>query len=170
MKRLNHRGFTLVELSIAIGIMLTVFLILFTIYLTAHKLWRGGFTQIAFQSRGRIVLARMARDFRSSTGATIFDSGDRIRFVTDPNRTPATTADDVACEYYISGSEIMYDPDISVPGDEVSVLRSVSREATIPFFQISGDLAVITFRLYNVDAIYGTHWSGMATSIKMRNV
>jgi len=166
----GKKGLSLVEITVAMGIMLMVFAVVFTAYLTAHKLWRGGFTQIAFQSRGRVVLARIADDLRSATGATIFDNGGRVRFVTDPNRTPQTLADDVSSEYYILGDDIIYDPDISVAGDEISVLQQVSIESAIPVFQISGDLVVITFRLFNTDAIYGTHWSGMSTSIKMRNV
>ncbi|MDP8230382.1 MAG: hypothetical protein P9L93_04675 [Candidatus Gorgyraea atricola] len=170
MRRLGKKGLSLVEITVAMGIMMAVFALIFTIYMTAHKLWRGGFTQIAFQSRGRIMLSRIADNLRSATGATIFDSGDRVRFVTDPNRTPETLADDVSSEYYVSGNDIIYDPDISIAGDETSVLQYVSMESAIPFFQISGDLVVITFRLFNTDAIYGTHWSGMSTSIKMRNV
>lgn len=167
---MNRRGFSLVELIVAAGIMSMVLAVIFTTYTITQRLWRGGFTQIAFQARGRIVLARISENLRSSTGATILNNGDRIRFVTDPNRTPGTTSDDVTGEYYISGTDIMYDPDISVTGGETSMLRNVSKESVIPYFQISGGLVVITFRLYNSDAIYGTHWSGMTTSIKMRNV
>jgi len=167
---MNRKGFSLVELIIAMGIMITVFTVISSTYITTQKLWKGGFTQIAFQARGRIVLARISENLRSSTGATILNTGDTIRFVTDPNRTPETISDDITGEYYISDTDLMYDPDISIAGDETSLLRNVSRESAIPFFQISGDLTVITFRLYNSDAIYGTHWAGMTTSVKMRNV
>jgi len=167
---MNRKGFSLVELIVAAGIMFMVLTVIFTTYTITQRLWRGGFTQIAFQARGRIALTKISENLRSSTGATILNNGDRIRFVTDPNRTPETTSDDVTGEYYISGTDIIYDPDISVTGDETSLLRNVSKESAIPYFQTSGDLAVITFRLYNSDAIYGTHWSGMTTSIKMRNV
>lgn len=170
MKNRKNRGFTIIELIIGMGIMVMVFSIVFTMYLTAHRLWRGGFTQIAFQARGRITLARISSNLRSSTNATILNNGDRIRFVTDPNRTPGTASDDITSEYYISATDIMHDPDISVSGDEITLLSSVYKELTTPFFQISGDLVVITFRLYNSDAVYGTHWAGMSTSIKMRNV
>ena len=167
---MKNKGFTLIELMIAIGILLIVFSVAFTTYLTAHRLWRGGFTQIAFQSRARITLARISRNLRSSTGATILNNGDRVRFVTDPNRTPETSVDDVTSEYYLSSTDIIYDPDISVSGDEMTLLNNAYQESTIPIFQISGDLVVVTFRLFNTDAVYGTHWSNMTTSIKMRNV
>ncbi len=166
---MNRKGFTLTELIVAIGILTMILSAIFTTYTTAHKLWRGGLTQITFQARGRITLARISENIRSSTGAAILNNGNRIRFVIDPNRTPGTTSDDVTCEYYISGIDIMYDPDISVAGNETSILCNVSKESSIPYFQNSGDLVVITFKLYNSDAIYGVHWSGMTTSIKMRN-
>lgn len=167
--RMKNRGFTVIELMIALGISLVVFSIVFSTYLTTHRLWRGGFTQIAFQARGRVVLAKIARDLRSATGATILNNGDRVRFVTDPNRTPGTSSDDVTSEYYISGTDIIYDPDISVSGDQKTLLGNLYKELSIPFFQTSGGLVVITFKLYNSDALYGTHWSSMSTSVKMRN-
>lgn len=167
---MKNKGFSLIELTVGMGIMIVVFSVISTTYLITQRLWKGGFTQIAFQSRGRITLAKISRNLRSSTGATIFSSGDRIRFIIDPNRTPETSADDVTSEYYISGTDFIYDPDISVSGDELTLLNSVYKESITPFFQISGDLVVITFKLYNSDAVYGTHWSAMTTSIKMRNV
>ena len=167
---MKSKGFSLIELIIGMGILMIVFSVVFTTYLTAHRLWRGGFTQITFQSRGRIILAKIARDLRSSTGATVLNNGDRVRFMTDPDRTPETVADDVTSEYYVSNTDIIYDPDIQVPGDEVTLLGNAYQESTIPIFQISGDLVVVTFRLFSSDAVYGTHWSSMTTSVKMRNV
>ncbi|MBU1062234.1 MAG: prepilin-type N-terminal cleavage/methylation domain-containing protein [Candidatus Omnitrophica bacterium] len=167
---MRNKGFTLVELIIALGIIIIVFGLVFTTYLTTNRLWRGGFTQTTFQSRGRIALSDISRNIRSSTGATILDNGDRVRFVTDPNRTVGTTSDDVTGLYYLSGTDIIFDPDISVSDDEVSLLRKVYKEPSIPLFQKTGDVVVITFKLYNSDAIYGTHWSSMSTSIKIRNI
>ncbi len=154
---------------ISAALLLVVFSLVFTVYLTVQKLWRGGFTQITFQSRGRIVLSGISRNLRSSTGATILNNGDRIRFITDPARTPQTAGDDITGEYYVSGTDIVYDPDITVSGDESVLLRNVYNESAIPFFQISGNLVVVTFRLYSSDAVYGTYWSSMTTSVKMRN-
>jgi prepilin-type N-terminal cleavage/methylation domain-containing protein len=166
----GKKGFSLVELIIVTGILTIIFSIIFAVFLTTEKLWKGGFTQIAFQSRGRIVLERIGFAVRSSTMATVLDAGDKIRLESDPNRTPETSSDDVTSEYYISGVSLVYDPDISVSGDEIVLARKVYKESDIPFFQISGNLAVITFKLYNTDAVYGTHWSSMTTSVKIRNV
>lgn len=166
---MKNRGLTLVELMVGIGILVIVFSVVFTTYLIAERLWRGGFTQIAFQSRGRVALEKIARNIRSSTGSTILDSGDKISFDTDPNRTSDTTADDVTSEYYLSGTDIIYDPDTSVVGDEVTLLSDVYKESTAPLFLKSSNLIVVTFKLYNIDAVYGTHWVSMGTSIKMRN-
>ncbi|MBC8474099.1 MAG: type II secretion system protein, partial [Candidatus Omnitrophica bacterium] len=85
---MKDKGFTLVETLVALAILMVVFTALAISSVTAQRLWRGGFTQIAFQSRGRVVLEQMTIYIRSSTGATVLNNGDRIRFVTDPNRTP----------------------------------------------------------------------------------
>ena len=170
VSRIPYNGFTLVELIIGLGIIIIVFGLVFTTYFATQRLWKGGFTQTTFQSRGRIVLSDISRNIRVSTGATILDSGDRIRFVTDPNRTVGTTADDITGSYYLSGTEIVYDPDVSTADDEVSLLRNVYKEPSIPLFQKTGHVIVVTFKLYNSDAVYGTHWSSMSTSIRMRNI
>ena len=167
---MKNKGFTLIELMVAFGIMLIVSGIVVSTYLISQRLWKGGFTQVTFQSTGRIALDKIVKNLRSATGATILNSGDKIRFVTDPNRTYNNITDDVTCEYYISGTDIMYDPNTAVPGNEVTFLRNVSKEGVIPFFQITGDLVVITFKVYRSDALYGVHWASMTTSVKMRNI
>ncbi|MDP2912222.1 MAG: prepilin-type N-terminal cleavage/methylation domain-containing protein [Candidatus Omnitrophota bacterium] len=167
---MNKKGFTLTELMVASGIMLIILGVVASSQLISQRLWKAGFTQITFQSTGRIALDKIAKNLRSATGAVIFDNGDRIRFTTDPNRTYNNASDDVTCEYYISGTNIMYDPNTSVSGNEVTLLRNVSKESNIPFFQVSGNLAVIAFKVYGNDALYGAHWSSMTTSVSMRNM
>jgi len=166
---MKNKGFTLVELITAMGIMLFVLSVVLSTYMITQKLWRAGFSQITFQSTGRIALDKISKAIRSATGAVILNNGDRVRFVIDPNRTPGDAADDLTCEYYISGTNIMYDPNTAVSGNEVAILRNVIKESTIPFFQISGSLVVITFKVYAADAFYGTHWASMTTSVSMRN-
>jgi len=167
---MRNKGVTLVELLIAMGITIITFSLISAAYLVANRLWRGGLTQVTFQSRGRISLRKIATNLRSSTGVTILQNGDRIRFVLDPNRTPEITTDDITSEYYIVNTDIMHDPDLSIGGDEVTLLSDVYKEAGIPIFQNSGNLIVITFKLYNSDAVYGTYWSSISTSVKMRNI
>jgi prepilin-type N-terminal cleavage/methylation domain-containing protein len=166
---MKEKGFTLTELMVAAGIMLIILGVVASAQLISQRLWKAGFTQITFQSTGRIALDKITKNLRSATGATIFDNGDRIRFITDPNRTYSNASDDVTCEYYISGTDIMYDPNTAVSGNEATLLRNVSKESNIPFFQVSGNLAVIAFKVYRNDTLYGTHWSSMTTSISMRN-
>ena len=166
----ENRGLSLVELVISMGIMLVIFSIVFTSYVTGERLNKGGFRQIALQSRGRIQLEKISRSLRSAIQSTILEGGDRIRFIIDPNRTPVTTVDDITCEYYLSGAQLMYDPDVSTAGDEVVLLEDVFQEPGEPIFGISDGLIEVTFRLNNDDAIYGTSWSSIGTSITMRNV
>ncbi|MCX5693091.1 MAG: prepilin-type N-terminal cleavage/methylation domain-containing protein [Candidatus Omnitrophica bacterium] len=167
---MKEKGFILIELMVAASIMLVVFGIVASTYLITQKLWEGGFTQIAFQSTGRVALDKITRNLRPAIAATALDNGDKIRFVTDPNRTYSNASDDITCEYYISGTNIMYDQNTVISGNEAVLLRNVSKESTIPFFQVSGNFAVITFKVYKNDAVYGTHWSSMTTSIDMRNI
>jgi len=167
---MKNKGFTLVELMVTMSIMLVIFGVVTSTYLITQRLWKGGFTQIALQSTARVALDKIARNLRSATAAAVLDSGDKIRFVTDPNRTYDNAADDITCEYYVSGTNIMYDPNTAISGNESVLLRNVSKESATPFFQTSNNLAVITFKVYKDEALYGAHWSSMTTSVNMRNI
>jgi len=166
---MKEKGFTLVELMVAVSIMLVVFGATASTYLVTQKLWKGGFTQITFQSTGRAALEKITHNLRSATGAIILDNGNKIRFTTDPNRTYNNALDDITCEYYISNTNIIYDPNTGVSGDEKVLLGNAYKESNIPFFQIAGNFTVITFKVYKSDALYGTHWLSMTTSVNMRN-
>lgn len=167
---MKEKGATLIELMVAASIMLVIFGVVASTYLITQRLWRGGFTQIALQSTGRVALDKITKNLRPAITAAILDNGDKIRFVTDPNRTYSNASDDITCEYYISWTNIMYDPNTVISGNEAVLLRNVSKESAVPFFQVSGNLAVITFKVYKNDAVYGTYWSSLTTSINMRNI
>lgn len=167
---MKNKGFTLVELMVTAGIALSVFGIVTSTYLISQRMWRKGFTQITFQSAGRIALEKISQNLRSAINVSILDNGDRIRFVTDPNRTYSDASDDITKEYYVSGTDIIYNPDNSVSGEEVVLLRNVSKEPGIPFFQASDNFSVVTFKVYKSDAFYGNSWSSFTTSVHIRNI
>lgn len=166
---MKNKGFTIIELLVALGVAIIVFGILTVAYLTTQRIWKRSFSQITVQSQARTALNKMARAIRPAIDASIMDNGSRIRLVTDPNRTIAVTTDDITCDYYISGTAIMYDPDISISGNEVLLLRNVYREGTVPYFQLSGSLAVITFKVSVSDALYGSALAHITGSTKIRN-
>lgn len=167
---MRYKGFTLVELMTSLAIAMIVAGILVTTYLTTQRIWKGGFSQITIQSQGRIALDKITKNIRAAIDANILDGGNRLQFVIDPNRTISISTDDISCEYYISGTNIMYDPDTSVSGNEVVMLRNVYQEGSIPFFQLSGNLAVITFRVSLSDVLYGAALTHFTTSINIRNM
>jgi type II secretory pathway pseudopilin PulG len=166
---MKDKGFTIIELLVSLGIAILVFGILATAYLATQRIWKKGFSQITIQSQARTALSKITRAIMPAIDATILDNGNRIRFVTDPNRTISVTADDITCDYYIAGTTIMYDPNTSVSGNEVLLLRNVYKEGTIPYFQLSGNLAVITFKVSVSDALYGSALVHITGSTKIRN-
>ena len=62
-------GFTLPELMVSASIMLIILGAVASTYLISQRLWRSGFTQITFQSTGRIALDKIAKNLLSATGA-----------------------------------------------------------------------------------------------------
>jgi prepilin-type N-terminal cleavage/methylation domain-containing protein len=167
---MREKGFTLVELMVSMSIMLIISGVVASTYMITQKLWKGGFTQISFQSTGRFALDKIASNLRPAIAASHLDNGDRIRFTLDPNRTYNDASDDITCEYYVSGTDIIYDPDINISGNELTILRNVYKESNLQFFLVSGNFAVITFKVYKNEALYGAHWSSMTTSVDMRSI
>jgi hypothetical protein len=151
---------------VAAGIMLIVFGVAASSYIIFQRLWKGGFTQITSQSAGRVALEKISRDMRSAKEKPAqINGGDGIEF---------TTFNGIRHRYYVTGTDLVYDPDTAVANNETVLLRNVARESTTPFFQVSGSpakgkLATITFKVYRNDAAYGQSWSTMKTAVTIRN-
>ncbi len=167
---MRNKGFTLVEILVAVAIFLMAWASVTWAYVLSQRLVRGGSISIAMQSNARIAMDKIANNLRTALSATIYDNGNRIRFITDPNRTPETSADDITSEYRLSGTDLIYDPNVSVANDESTVARKVYKETNFTIFQVSGNLVTITFRIYEDTPVYGYHGTNITTSVKLRNV
>lgn len=165
----NREGFSLVELMIAISLALVVFSIVWGTYITMQKLFPGGITQVALQSYGRSSLGRIANTIRTATDASVNSGGDTLTITLDPNQTYTNLGDDITAQYSVSGTDIIYDPDTSVSGDDRVILENVQAETGIPFFQESQDLIVVTFKVTKTSPLLGTQNCSLSTTIKVRS-
>lgn len=167
---MGHRGFTLVEILVAVAIFLMAWTSITWAYVLTQRLVRGGSMSVAIQSNARIAMDKITKNLRTALSASIYDNGNRIRFVVDPNRTPEISSDDITQEYRLSGTDLIYDPDISVSNDETLIGRKVYKEMGFLVFQLDGNLITVTFRIYENTPIFGYHGTNITTSIKLRNI
>jgi len=170
MKKMkNQKGFTLVELMVAIPLVLMVFVTVFGTYITMQKLFPGGMAQVALQSYGRSCLGRISNTIRTATDASVNSGGDTLTITLDPSRTYNDPSDDISAQYIVSGTDIIYDPDTSVSNDDMVILENVQAETGVPYFQESQDLIVVTFKATKTDVLLGTQNCSLSTTIKVRS-
>lgn len=167
---MRNKGFTLVEVLVAVAIFLMAWASVTWAYVLSQRLVRGGSLSIAMQSNARIAMDKITKNLHTALSASVFDNGNRIRFVIDPNRTPENSLDDITCEYRLSGTDLIYDPNVSVANDESTIARKVYKESNFTVFGVTGNLVTITFRIYEDTPVYGYHGTNITTSVKLRNV
>ena len=167
--KINKKGFTLSEILVSMPILIILFSLVAGTYITMQKFFPGGITQVALQSYGRSALGKIANNVRASTSASVNAGGDILTITLDPNGTYTNTADDVTAQYYILGTNIIYLPDTSDASSKITLLQNVQQEASIPFFQESTNLIVITFNVTSTNILLGTQNCALSTSITRRN-
>ncbi len=167
-RRSKSKGFTLVEMVVALPLMLIIFTLIWGSYITLQKLFPGGMTQVALQSYGRSALGRVSSNVRYATSTSVNVGGDTLTITLDPNLTYNDLTDDVTATYTVSGTDIIYDPDTSVDDNDVVLLENVAAVTGIPHFQKNQDLIVITFKVTRTNIIFGTQNCSLSTTIKVR--
>ncbi len=167
----RRKGFTLIELLIATAIMLLIIGGTMTIYLMSITAWQEGSMQIVLQRKGSIAMEKMVRGVDGRNGIREAKAGS----VTCVNTTSEksiqyTTIDGKKRKFYLSGSEIIYDPDTLTPGDHFSIAKYVETPSVDdePLFAVSGNIVTINLVMeeevmdkpINVD---------LSTQVKLRN-
>lgn len=141
----GQKGFTLVEVFMAVAIMALVITGAVSIYMMSHTAWREGSTQIALQRDASLAMEKMVRGtsgrYGIREGSEISSpptgvTSDRIEVIVDMNDppTPWDSLDDTTISFYKSDDQLIYDPDTSNVGDEISMAKKV---ATLNFEHLS---------------------------------
>lgn len=136
----RHDGFTLTELMIAILIMALVMTGTVYIYLMSLSAWKEGSAQIMIQREASAVMEKMVRGVSGQNGireasSVIAPTSDSIQYVSG--------VDGVERSFYLSGTDIIYDPDTSTASDEYSVAEYVSGL----IFSVSGDVITVDLNM-----------------------
>jgi len=140
----RYNGFSLIELMIAILIMALVVVGTLYVYLMSLSAWKEGSTQITLQRKASTVMEKMVRGIdgqngiRESSSVSITASGDNIEYISGVYGQEGEER-----SFYLSGTDIMYDPDTTTPDDEYAVAENVSDL----IFSASGDIVNIDLNM-----------------------
>jgi len=120
--RSSGRGFSLVELLVAIAVFAVVMTAVTAIFIGGLRTRSEGAENMTLEREGSIILERVMRGLYGKGGlreansgtAVLGDDGASIWFEVDRNSTPTKTrADDITSLIYLSNGEVYYRPDTS---------------------------------------------------------
>jgi len=166
----NKKAFTLPEILVASGIMLMVLIGLFSSFVIFQSFWSTGATQIYVQANARIAVKELVRQVRVGRQINVFDNGDRIQVILDPQRTPHLTTDDVTVEYYLADGVLYYDPNITVDNNTEIIARNIEPVAGQDIFKAEGILLTVTLKARDQNDNDGYQGVDIATSVSLRNL
>jgi len=166
----NKKAFTLPEILVASGIMLMVLIGLFSSFVIFQSFWSTGATQIYIQANTRTAVKELVRQVRTGRQINLFDNGDRIQVILDPQRTPYLTTDDVTVEYYLASGILYYDPDITVDNNTEVIARNIEKVMSQDIFKVEGVLLTVILRARDQNDNDGYQGVDIATSVSLRNL
>jgi prepilin-type N-terminal cleavage/methylation domain-containing protein len=125
------RGFTLVELLVAIGVFLVTMTIVTSIFIAGLRTRAEGAENMSLEREGSIILERIMRGIYGKGGLregnsgtlTVGEGGSSIWFDVDRNTYPTKSrADDITSLVYLLNGDVYYRPDTSA--EEIECISS----------------------------------------------
>ncbi|MFC1644244.1 hypothetical protein ACFL5C_02895 [Candidatus Omnitrophota bacterium] len=145
--------------------MVLVMLGVIAVYLVAQTVWIEGNARINLQRQARTAMEEMVRGVDGTDGireaaSVTISGGTNIQYTSGVDGTERS--------FYLSGDEIMYDPDTSSGGDEFSIGENVRTTPSGLSFSESDDVVTIDLSMEDQvgDKTISVDLSGQ---VKLRN-
>lgn len=149
------------ELLIAATITTLMIAGILAVYIKSLTAWHEGGVQLTLQRKSSMVMERMVRGVDGANG--IREAGN----ITVPNSYTiqyASGVDGIERSFYLNGSDIMYDPDTSLAGDEFSIAEKIGSLT----FNLSGNMVTISLNMQETVRDRNLQID-LTTRIKVRN-
>ena len=160
------KGFSFVELLVAVVISLLIVGGAIAIYLTCLTSWKEDSIQAFLQRQASITLEQMVRGISGNDGIREASS------VNIPNSSTieyTSGIDSVTRSFYlVESAQIIYDPNISVSSDEYSIVDNVRTGPEGVTFSENGGIVTINLGL-GKQVLDKTISVDLTTQIKLRN-
>ena len=150
----GQRGFSLAEMIVAIIGAVVLIGGVWCVYLLTVRIWKEGSSVAALERTAGLIMDKIARGANGRFGlreadigsVEVSEDGTSVTFTVDKQDPPTPwNSDDTSSRYYQDGNRILYDPDISIPGDEIPLNRFGDVEAI--HFSQSGHVFTATLSL-----------------------
>ena len=142
----NHfiKGITLIEMLLAVTLMCLLLGVVIAIYSMGATAWKEGEIMIPLQRNASFAMEKMAR---GTNGADGIREARTVTLTSASEIQYTSGIDSVMRRFYLSGSQVMYDPDNSLVGDEIAIVDNVRTNPAGLTFSVSGDVVTISLTL-----------------------
>jgi prepilin-type N-terminal cleavage/methylation domain-containing protein len=171
------RGFTLLEILIAVAIFSVVMLVVVSIFISGLKTRAEGAQSMALEREGGVMLERIMRGLygkgglREANSGTVLlgEDGTSIQFEVDRNTVPTKTrADDITSLIYLLNGDVYYKPDITL--NDVQCISDAKGHVESLQFTPSSTRVDITIKLVSdLPATDRKAFIHLTKSVTMRN-
>jgi len=171
------KGFTLVEILIAIAVFMVVMTVAMSIFIAGLRARAEGVANLALEREGSVILERIMRGVYAKGGlregnsgtVTVSEDGSSIWFTVDRNPYPTKTrADDITSLVYLLDGEVYYKPDVN--GSETVRLSSAEGHVeSLQFVPTASGVDIAIKLSSSLPATERTAFIHLTKSVTMRN-
>lgn len=177
---MKSRGFTTIELLIAVGILTTVTAGILFIYTTTWRYLKASSAYITVSGDGRNAIERIVRPIRQANNINVTNSGNRIELRYDENEPPTPSVDDDRnIAFYfdngdgrdatINNNGIYFDSDNNPATRDRIIVSKIMRIGEEDIFSRDGREVTITFKVQDDYTYDGYQAQDVKTMVFMRN-
>ena len=161
----NKTGVTLVEILIASAIAIIVTTVALTFYLMTCNACMDSSKRAPLQRKAGLAMEKMVRGINGKDGIR---EADGVTIFGDTKIEYTSGIDAQERSFYLSGSEMIYDPDTSISNNEFSIIGKVITSDDHPIFSLTD--SIVTINLDMQDKIRDTDINiSLSTRVMIRN-
>ena len=164
---IGRKGVTLVEFLTATAIVILAVGSVVAVHVMSTTAWKEGNTEIALQRQASIAMEKMMRGVRGIDGIREADS---VTLISSNVLEYTSAIDLVERSFYLSGTDLMYDPDTTIASNEYSIAENLTTTPPGLIFSLNANEDIVTIELSMSDRVRDRVINASLTGhVKLRN-